>query len=116
MNNNYKPMIPNNPIKFIKREEKEEKEDYINSELHEKIINNNFKLWLESPLQNKEISFNGKYRGADIYDNCLIVQKKQFINKFLHDIEELIVTNGYEINNNKQFRNEIASFIYKLSK
>ena len=120
MNNNYIPLLPNNHIKFIKKEEKKENK-YTNNELkifelYKNIRNNKFKSWLNSPLKNKEVSSTGKYKGTYIYDNDSIVTKQQFVNKFLHDIVVLLDKNFYTIDNNKQFRDEIASFIYKQSK
>ena len=117
MNNNYKPMLPNNPIKIMEKKETKCTHNELKiSELYKNIKNNKFKSWLNSPLQNKEISLMGKYRGTYIYDNDTIVKKKQFIYKFLDDITVLLKKNGYEIDNNKQFRDEIASFVYRQSK
>ena len=56
-------------------------------------------------------------KGTYIYDEQdNIVVKKQFLSKFLHDLNLLLNKNGYSINNNKLFRDEVATFIYKLSK
>lgn len=114
---NYKPLLPNNPIKFIKKEEKK----YTNNELkilelYKNIRNNKFKSWLNSPLKRKEITSTGKYKGSYIYDNDSLIEKRHFINKFIENVELLLNKNGYQIDNNKQFRDEISSFIYRQSK
>tara|TARA_Y100001970_G_C14166827_1_gene821786 strand:+ start:640 stop:993 length:354 start_codon:yes stop_codon:yes gene_type:complete len=117
MNNNYKPMLPNNPIKFMKKKNTTyTPNEYKINELYKNIRNNKFKSWMNSPLQNKEISLRGKYKGSYIYDNDKVIKKKNLVYQFLEDIKMLLNKNGYEIDNNKQFRDEIASFIYRQSK
>ena len=117
MNNNYKPMFPNNPIKLIKKKDITYTENESNiCKLFENIRNNKFKLWLNSPLKSKEITHRNKYKGSYIYENDHVIKKRHFVNQFIEDVELLLKKNGYSINNNKQFRDEIASFIYRQSK
>ena len=40
----------------------------------------------------------------------------EFVNWFITDVKELIKYYKYDITNEKQFKDEVASFIYKLSK
>jgi len=124
MNNNnwitstYKPLIPNKTIKpFPKKENNYSQNELQMKKLFVTIRNNRFKSWLDSPLENKEFSIHRKYKGVYIYDDEHdIVKKKQFLTKFLLDFNLLLEKNGYSIDNNKLFRDEIATFIYKLSK
>jgi len=125
MNNNnwitptYKPIFPNKTIKTItkKKEDKYSDKEYRIQKLFDSIRNNKFKSWIDSPLKNKVMSSLGKYKGTYIYDDeDNIVVKKQFLSKFLHDLNLLLDQDGYSINNNKLFRDEVATFIYKLSK
>ena len=125
MNNNnwiiptYKPIFPNKTIKTFtkKKEDKYSDKEYRIQKLFDSIRINKFNSWIESPLKNKEMSNRGKYKGTYIYDDeDNIVLKKQFLSKFLHDLNLLLHKNGYSINNNKLFRDEVATFIYKLSK
>ena len=117
MNNNYKPMLPNNPIKFIKKKDSTYTENETNiCKLFDSIRNNKFKSWLNSPLKSKEVTSRGKYKGSYIYENDYVINKRDFVNQFIEDIQSLLKKNGYSIDNNKQFRDEIASFIYRQSK
>ena len=51
MNNNYKPLLPNNPIKFIKKEKTKHTHNELKiNELYKNIRNIKFKSWLNSPL------------------------------------------------------------------
>jgi hypothetical protein len=52
-------------------------------------------------------------------DSLLINQAythKRFIQEFIDDLDKVITSNGYNITNVKQFKNEIATFIYRLSR
>ena len=41
--------------------------------------------------------------------------KKTYVYEFINNLTGILNKHGYSINNNKQFRNTIASFIYKNS-
>ena len=120
MNNNYKPLIPNKTIKFIKKEKKTYTDDKKIGELFRNIREDKYQSWLNSPLQEKNVYLSfGKYKnkGSYIYnDDDNIVTKKDYINRFIYNLEKNIDKNGYTINNDKLFRDTIASYIYRLSK
>ena len=68
------------------------------------IINKKFNIWLSNPLQQ-----NNEY----IYDKDILITKDIFINNFIFELEKVL--DGCLIKQNKEFRDEIASFIYKYS-
>ena len=117
MNNNYIPLVPGKSIKLIKKEDKKpQPEDIKMKKLFESLQNNRFQSWLDSPLKLKTISKNGKYRGTYFYDDeGDVVSKKIFVTNFIVRLKNIIEENGYSINNNKLFRDTVASYIYKLS-
>lgn len=120
MNNDYKPMLPNNKIKILKSKRKEYKNDESLNELFSNINKHRFQNWLNSPLKEKEIYLSfGRYkrRGYYIYNtNNEIVTKKHYITRFCNDMKKILEENKYTINNYKQFRDDVASFIYRFSK
>lgn len=81
----------NNLNNFFKKINKQRYDDYI------KEKNNNFHNWLS------------------LNDHNYITNNEK-IQLFIKNIEILIKKNGYTINNEKLFKDEIASFIYKTSK
>ena len=123
--NTYKPMFKN-PIKLIQH--KNEKPDKYFEEKQKNIYNlfsklqnndsNDFNNWMNSPLHKKNpyiTSNQVKYKRSLIFNNNEIVTKKMYIEHFISLIEKKLTDNNYTINNNKQFRDTIASFVYRNS-
>lgn len=120
MNNNYKPLVPHSKIKFFKSSTKNNLENTAITNIQYNINNQRFNSWLESPLYEKDhiIQFNKiKYIKKRIYnEDGEEVKKKIYVKQFINTLTGILNKNGYAINNNKQFRNTIASFIYKNSR
>ena len=123
-NNNYKPLLPNHKLKFFKSSQKFESDNYKTNtnksfSIFENNEKNNFQTWLNSPLQEKVPTLlhrQIKYRKRYIYDkNDNLVTKRKYVSSFINQFEELLEKNKYQINNKKEFRDTISSFIYKLS-
>ena len=116
---NYKPLVPNNPLKFVNLRSHKPliRNQVINRTFSE---NSKFKLWLDSNLLEKKSFINRNtinYKGEKIYDNDLeVVTKKKYIVNFINKLNNLLEENNYKINNNKEYRDTIATFIYKNSK
>ena len=113
----YKPLLPDKKIKTfrVSDDSKSDQELRIH-ELFSNLKKRRFYNWIESPLKSKEINNVGKYKGVYIYDTCdNVVLKKEYIQEFIEDLTKIIEDCGYQINNNKLFRDTIASYIYKLS-
>ena len=68
------------------------------------LMNKNFNTWLSKPLQQE-----GEY----VYDNDILITKDIFVNNFIFELEKVL--GDCLIKQNKEFRDEIASFIYKYS-
>tara|TARA_B100001093_G_scaffold409938_1_gene399093 strand:+ start:1941 stop:2210 length:270 start_codon:yes stop_codon:yes gene_type:complete len=81
----------NNLNKFFKKMNKQRYDDYIQEK------NNKFHNWL-------------------YLDDHNYITNNEKIHLFIKNIETLIKKNGYTINNEKLFKDEIASFIYNTSK
>ena len=123
MNNNwienkYTPIVPNNKLKFFSSIDSKyshnEKKLY---DLFESLKHTRFQSWIQSPLYKKTIATNGKYKGKYIYDDEYdVILKKKFVQYFIYSFQDLLRKYGYSINNDKLFRDEVASFIYRLSK
>lgn len=120
MDNNYKPLLPHSKIKTFKSKIKPSPTDSTISEIQYNIRNTRFHSWLESPLHEKDyiVQFNQiKYIKKRIYtDDGEEIKKKKYVSEFINNLTSILNNHGYSINNNKQFRNTIASFIYKNSK
>tara|TARA_B110000444_G_scaffold240461_1_gene255822 strand:+ start:275 stop:544 length:270 start_codon:yes stop_codon:yes gene_type:complete len=83
--------------------------------------NNNKKFisWLEEPLERKYYTYSNNNKKIEKKRICLngyIFKKKDYVDNFINDIEDLILSNGFIINKDKEFRDEMASFVYKYSK
>jgi|TARA_B110000037_G_scaffold202001_1_gene243827 hypothetical protein len=68
-----------------------------------------FEYWLDSPVTHDDCRF----------DSILLNRSythKRFIQDFINDLKEVINNSGYAIENEKQFKNEVATFIYRLSR
>ena len=120
MNNNYKPLIPNSKIKTFKSKIKDSPGDSAISELQDSIRNTRFHSWLDSPLHEKDhmVQFNQiKYIKKRMYtEDGEEITKKIYVSEFINNLTGILNKYGYSINNNKQFRNTIASFIYRNSR
>ena len=120
--NNYIPLIPNHKLKFFDSSKKYESDKY-NTNKSFSIFNNNkeihFENWLNSPLDQKVPTLlhrQIKYRKCNIYDNNdNLITKRKYVSSFINQFEELLEKNNYKINNKKEFRDTISTFIYKLS-
>lgn len=66
-----------------------------------------FQQWLDEPVCDYEKPWT---RYGDFFTH------KHFIIDYCHDLLDIISKNNYSIKNEKQFKNEIATFIYRLSK
>ena len=118
MDNTYKPLLPNHKIKTfrVKSDDKYFEDNRI-YEIFSNIRKNNFQSWLNSPLKQKYLNNNRKWKGKYMYNNnneLIIV--KSYINEFINSLVDLLKKNGHSINNYKLFRDTVASYIYKLSK
>jgi hypothetical protein len=122
--NNYKPLLPNHKLKFFDSSKKYESDKYkTNTNKSFSIFNNNkeinFENWLNSPLHEKVPTLlhkQIKYRKRNIYDNNdNLITKRKYVSSFINQFEELLEKNNYKINNKKEFRDTISTFIYKLS-
>ncbi len=117
--NNYKLMLPNKKIAFIKKKD-DYKPDPKITDLFYTLEKNKFNRWLNSPLEEKDVLFfNNRLhnKGSYIYDdNNEIVQKNRFVTHFIDDLKIILTNQGYVINNNKVFRDDITNFIYNNSK
>ena len=119
MENKYKPLLPDKKIKTFRVSD-----DNSNTErelrIHELFSNlkqQRFRSWIESPLKYRVMNDRGNYKGKYIYNNCdNIVLKKDYLHEFIENLTQMLQSYGYQINNNKLFRDTIASYIYKLSK
>ena len=66
-----------------------------------------FQRWLEEPVCDYEKEW---CRYGDVFTH------KQYISEYCNDLLDKLSKNNYTISNEKQFKNEIATFIYRLSK
>ena len=83
--------------------------------IREREKNRKFQKWL-----NTEIDYNNYYydEDTDEYsegDEEKIIKIKNIITYFTQNLMETLKNNGYEINNEKQFKDEIASTLYRDS-
>lgn len=117
MDNTYKPLLPNNKIKTfrINTDDNNCQEKRIHK-LFSDIKNNKFQIWLNSPLKERYINNNGKWSGKYMYNNNNdVISVKSYVNEFIKNLTALLSENDHSINNNKLFRDTVASYIYKLS-
>jgi len=81
--------------------------------------NKKFLLWTEEQLEKNYYTYSNNNKKIEKERICLngyIFKKKDYIDNFMNDIEDLILSNGFVINNDKEFRDEMASFVYRYSK
>ena len=117
MDNTYKPLLPNHKIKTfrVNTEDKYGEGERIHK-LFSEIKQNNFQIWLHSPLKEKYINDRGKWSGKNMYNNDNeVITVKSYVNEFITLLTDLLEKNGHSINNNKLFRDTVASYIYKVS-
>jgi hypothetical protein len=77
-----------------------------------------FKAWVEESLERKYYTYSNNNKKMEKNNICLngyIFKKKDYIDNFINEIEDLILSNDFIINNDKEFRDEMASFVYKYS-
>jgi hypothetical protein len=73
-----------------------------------------FQSWLDSPVM--EIDGQNDINYARTFDNGDRYTHNDFILNFNDDLLHIIHSAGYNIEQEKQFKNEIAIFIYRLSR
>lgn len=81
--------------------------------------NKKFLSWIEEPLEKNYHTYSNNIKKIEKERVCLngcILKKRDYIDNFINDIEDLILSNGFVINNDKEFRDEMASFVYRHSK
>ena len=66
-----------------------------------------FQQWLEEPISNFSENLT-KY--GNLYTH------NQYISDYCHELLSVVYKNNYTITDEKQFKNEIATFIYRLSR
>ena len=67
-----------------------------------------YKGWLNSPVEDD----NGEWQSR----TGEFISHKRFICKFHKDLERMVADGGYKIDNMKEFKREVAIFIYRLSR
>ena len=91
----------------LKEEKKEEKKQYDDSRF--------IKLLQELEdikFNEKKIKFNNWFNKTNI-DN---IKYNVIINHFYKDLKNIIINSNFTITNEKQLRNELATFIYSVSR
>jgi len=78
--------------------------DYVNTIVRKR--NYSFNDWQEK---------NMKDLGGDIKNNNNSVKNVEYLNYFYNEIKRLIISSGYSITNEKEFRNKIGCLLYKIS-
>ena len=73
-----------------------------------------FQSWLGSPVM--EIDNQNDIDYVRTFDNGDRYTHNDFILNFIDDLLHVIHSAGYNIEDEKQFKNEIAIFIYRLSR
>lgn len=122
--NNYKPLVPNNKLKFFDSSKKYESDHYKTNtnnsfSIFSQMKETKFNDWLDSPLYEKIPTIlhkQIKHRKCYIYDNDdNLITKRKYVSSFINQLEELLEKRDFQINNKKEFRDTISTFIYKLS-
>jgi len=67
-----------------------------------------FKSWLASPVMDAD--------GPRMFDNGDVYTHNDFVLNFIDGLIGVIYSTGRSIEDEKQFRNEIAVYVYRLSK
>ena len=78
--------------------------DYVNTIVRKR--NGTFNDWQER---------NMKDLGGEIKHNKNSVKNVEYLNYFYNEIKRLIISDGYSITNEKEFRNKIGTLLYKIS-
>lgn len=73
-----------------------------------------FKSWLSSPVM--ELDNRNDINYAYTFDNGDRYTHNDFILHFINGLFRVIRSAGYNIEDEKQFKNDIAIFIYRLSR
>uniref|UniRef100_A0A6C0C5D4 Uncharacterized protein n=1 Tax=viral metagenome TaxID=1070528 RepID=A0A6C0C5D4_9ZZZZ len=74
-----------------------------------------FDEWLRTPVMDSGEPGDTTYRKC-VCENGEWYTHQDFISNFLDDLVHIIHSSGYNIENKKQFKNEIATFVYRLSR
>jgi len=106
--------MQNNVWKINKTEDKKQEQE----ETDEYKPDMRFKKLLESLEENKRQQRHKKFqnwlnKSYNYSDNEVYVE--DILNNLCKDVFQLVKRNGYTISNEKQLRNEIATFVYKES-
>ena len=76
------------------------------SHIIEKPITKNYEDWWRSPVESS---------AGFLYEGDKIVTHGDYIRNYYETIKKMIMKAGYEINDEKQLKGEIATLIYNLS-
>lgn len=79
-------------------------------ELDQKRKNNKFQSWLDT-----YIDYTNYMYDDELDDNTEIIQIRSIIASFVSNLKDVIEQSGYTINDEKSFKDEIASMIYRTS-
>jgi len=74
-----------------------------------------FKAWLRSPVMDASDSNDGNYKKHTCINGDWYTHN-DYILDFIDGLMRVIHASGYNIENEKQFKHEIAIFIYRLSR
>jgi len=78
--------------------------DYVNTIVRKR--NGTFNDWQERNMEDL---------GGEIKHNNSSVKNIEYLNYFYNEIKRLVISSGYSITNEKEFRNKIGSLLYKIS-
>ena len=78
--------------------------DYVNTIVRKRKFS--FNEWQER---------NMKDLGGEITHNKNSVKNVEYLIYFYNEIKRLVISDGYSITNEKEFRNKIGSLLYKIS-
>tara|TARA_B110000908_G_scaffold172025_1_gene237163 strand:+ start:465 stop:707 length:243 start_codon:yes stop_codon:yes gene_type:complete len=78
--------------------------DYVNTIVRKRKFS--FNEWQER---------NMKDLGGEITHNKNSVKNVEYLIYFYNEIKRLVISDGYSITNEKEFRNKIGTLLYKIS-
>ena len=78
--------------------------DYVNTIVRKRKFS--FNEWQER---------NMKDLGGEITHNKNSVKNVEYLIYFYNEIKRLVISSGYSITNEKEFRNKIGTLLYKIS-
>lgn len=91
----------------LKEEKTEEKKQY-----HDSRLIKLFQELEDIKINEKKRKFNNWLNKTNIDD----IKYTVIINHFYKDLKKIIINNNFTITNEKQLRNELATFIYSISR